>query len=63
MLGSGYPGYYPAGDEKALARLLTKAMRHQAYYQSLKRGIAARRHLFRPQSEQASLTRLLREFG
>jgi putative glycosyltransferase (TIGR04348 family) len=63
MLGSGYPGYYPPGDEKALARLLTKAMRHQAYYQSLRRGIAARRHLFRPQSEQASLTRLLREFA
>ena len=62
MLGSGYPGYYPPGDEKALARLLTKAMRHQTYFQSLKRGIAARRHLFRPQSEQASLTRLLREF-
>jgi putative glycosyltransferase (TIGR04348 family) len=63
MLGSGYPGYYPPGDEKALARLLTKAMWHQAYYQSLKRGIAARRHLFRPQSEQASLARLLREFA
>jgi putative glycosyltransferase (TIGR04348 family) len=63
MLGSGYSGYYPPGDEKALARLLTKAMRHQTYYQSLKRGIAARRHLFRPQSEQASLTRLLRELA
>jgi glycosyltransferase involved in cell wall biosynthesis len=63
MLGAGYPGYYPPGDEKTLARLLTKAMRHQAYYQSLKRGITARRHLFRPQNEQASLTRLLREFA
>ena len=63
MLGAGYPGYFPVGDETALAKLLTKAMRHQAYYQSLKRGIAARRHLFRPQSEQASLVRLLRELG
>ena len=63
MLGSGYPGYYPPEDAKALAGLLVKAMRHQAYYQSLKRGIAARRHLFRPQSEQASLIRLLREFA
>jgi glycosyltransferase involved in cell wall biosynthesis len=63
MLGAGYPGYFPVGDEAALARLLTKAMRHQAYYQSLKRGIAARRHLFRPQSEQASLVRVLRELG
>ncbi len=63
MLGSSYPGYYLPGDDKALARLLTKAMRHQAYYQSLKRGIAARRHLFRPQSELASLKHLLREFA
>lgn len=62
MLGAAYPGYYPPGDETALAKLLTKAMRHQAYYQSLKRGIAARRHLFRPQSERASLLRLVREF-
>jgi putative glycosyltransferase (TIGR04348 family) len=61
MLGAGYRGYYPPEDDKELARLLTKAMQQQAYYQSLKRGIAARRHLFRPQSEQASLLRLLRE--
>lgn len=63
MLGASYPGYYALGDETALAKLLTKAMRHQAYYQSLKRGIAARRHLFRPQHEQASLLRLLRELA
>jgi putative glycosyltransferase (TIGR04348 family) len=62
MLGSGYPGYFPPGDETTLAELLTKAMRHQAYYQSLMRGITARRRLFRPQSEQAGLVRLLREF-
>ncbi len=61
MLGAAYPGYYPLGDERALAKLLDKALRHQAYYHSLKRDIAARRHLFRPQSEQASLARLLRE--
>jgi putative glycosyltransferase (TIGR04348 family) len=63
MLGPDYPGYYPPGDANALAGLLAKAMRHQAYYQSLKRGIAARRQLFRPQSEQASLLRLLRELA
>ena len=63
MLGSDYPGYFPLGDEAALARLLAKAMRNQAYYEALKRGVAARRHLFRPQSEQASLVRLLRELS
>jgi putative glycosyltransferase (TIGR04348 family) len=63
MLGAGYPGYYPVGDEQALAKLLAKAMRQPAYYQSLKRGIAARRHLFRPRHEQASLLRLLRELS
>lgn len=63
MLGAGYPGYFALGDEAALARLLAKAMRHHAYYRSLKLGIAARRHLFRPKSEQSSLTRLLRELA
>jgi putative glycosyltransferase (TIGR04348 family) len=62
MLGSNYPGYFPPGDETTLAELLTKAMQNRAYYQSLERGIAARRRLFRPRSEQASLVRLLREF-
>jgi glycosyltransferase involved in cell wall biosynthesis len=62
MLGSGYPGYFPPADETALAKLLTMALQHQAYYRSLKRATAARRRLFRPQSEQASLVRLLREF-
>ena len=61
MLGSSYPGYFPLGDEEALAKLLLKVMHHQAYYQSLKRGVAARRYLFRPQGERASLARLLRE--
>jgi putative glycosyltransferase (TIGR04348 family) len=63
MLGADYPGYYPFGDETALAKLLGKAMRHQSYYQSLKRAIAARRHLFRPRSEQAGLLRLLRDLA
>lgn len=63
MLGADYPGYYPLEDETALAKLLTKAVRYQAYYQSLKRGITARRHLFRPQHEQASVVRLLRELA
>jgi glycosyltransferase involved in cell wall biosynthesis len=63
MLGASYPAYYATGNEKALARLLDKALRHQAYYQSLKRGIAARRHLFRPQYEEAGLLRLLRELA
>jgi len=63
MLGTAYPGYYQPGDEQALARLLAKAMRQPAYYRSLKRAIAARGRLFRPQSEQSSLARLLREFA
>lgn len=63
MLGADYPGYYRVGDERALAGFLIKAMRHQAFYQSLKRGLAARSHLFRPQSEQSSLARLLRELA
>ena len=63
MLGIDYPGYFRFGDERALAGLLIKSMRHYAFYQSLRRGIAARRHLFQPQSEQASLVRLLRQLA
>jgi putative glycosyltransferase (TIGR04348 family) len=63
MLGAGYRGYYPVGDERSLAGLLAKAMHQPAYYRALKRGVAARRHLFRPQREQASLLRVLRELS
>ena len=59
MLGASYPGYYPLGDERRLAALLRRAATDPAFYRSLARHVAARKPLFRPQAERASLRGLL----
>ena len=48
MLGRGYPGTFPFGDERALARLIARAAGEPAYYARLKRALRARRPLFAP---------------
>ena len=63
MLGRNYPGYYRLGDEHALARLLVRAERDEAYYAALERSCAARAPLVRPEHERASLERLLAELA
>ncbi|MEX2240993.1 MAG: selenoneine biosynthesis selenosugar synthase SenB [Burkholderiales bacterium] len=60
MLGRGYPGYFPLGDERALARLMARARREAEFYRRLRRALAARRHLFAPAAERAALARALR---
>ena len=59
MLGAQYPGYYPLGDERALARLLLRAETDHAYYGALVRGCAARARLVTPSSERQSVVRLV----
>jgi len=61
MLGRGYPGYYRLGDERALARLIRRAVFDPGYYARLKRLTAARRPLFLPAVERAGLRDLLAE--
>ena len=61
MLGSGYAGYYPYGDEQALARLLWRVEADPDFYRRLKRQCAARRRLTRRSREKNALQRLLRE--
>jgi putative glycosyltransferase (TIGR04348 family) len=61
MLGRGYAGYFPVGDDAALARLLEKAMRDKAFYGKLKMQMRARRSLFSPAAERAALNRVLHE--
>ncbi|MGH8738148.1 MAG: selenoneine biosynthesis selenosugar synthase SenB [Burkholderiales bacterium] len=61
MLGRGYPGYFPFGDERALARLIARAAREPAFYARLKRALRARRALFAPAAERRALAALLRE--
>jgi putative glycosyltransferase (TIGR04348 family) len=59
MLGPRYPGYYPLGGERALARLLLRAETEEAYYAALVRGCAARARLVTPSSERQSVLRLV----
>jgi putative glycosyltransferase (TIGR04348 family) len=61
MLGRGYPGYYPLGDERALARLLSRAARDGAYYARLDDACRARAHLVTAKHERAALEALISE--
>lgn len=61
MLGEDYPGYYPVGDERALAEMLHRAETDAAFYGSLESGCAARRHLTLPESERNAIGMLVRE--
>ncbi len=61
MLGRGYPGYFPLGDDRALARLIARAQADRAFYRALQAGIAARRALFVPAAERRGLLAVVRE--
>jgi hypothetical protein len=61
MLGDDYPGYYPAGDEKALASLLYRAETDEEFYETLEARCEARRHLVLPGREKAALGGLVEE--
>ncbi len=61
MLGEDYSGYYPCGDEFALARLLWRAESEANFYHQLSKQCAVRRELFMPERECTSLERLMLE--
>ena len=61
MLGRGYPGYFPLGDERALAALMARAAGERAFHARLKRTLRERRGLFAPSAERAALAGVLRE--
>jgi glycosyltransferase involved in cell wall biosynthesis len=63
MLGRGYAGYYPVGDERALARLLWRAESDTAFYAGLRESCNARRALVTPRHEQAALRALIADLG
>jgi glycosyltransferase involved in cell wall biosynthesis len=63
MLGRDYGGYYPVGDERALARALWRAESSPAFYHELQRACTARRALVTPRHEQQALRALLAEFA
>ena len=61
MLGRGYPGYFPLGDERALGRLIERAFAEKRFYKRLKRALAARRRLFAPAAERRALHAAIRD--
>jgi len=61
MLGRDYAGYFPFGNERALARLLWRAESDAAFYSRLQRQCRARRGLTRRAHEKKALRLLLRE--
>ena len=62
MLGDDYPGYFPVGDERQLARLMLRAEEDAGFYADLLRHGRARRSLMRPEQEASRLRQLIAEF-
>ncbi len=60
MLGRNYPGYFPLGDDRALARLMARARSDRGFYRRLQRALSARRARFSPPAERAALSDALR---
>jgi len=60
-LGERYPGYFPAGDTRALARLLRRAEADSRFYETLKTRCARVKRLVSPERERNAWRRLLGE--
>lgn len=61
MLGPHYPGYFPVGDTRALAGLLSRAEVEAKFYERLRAACAKVAPLFSPVHERASWRKLLAE--
>jgi len=59
LLGDGYGGYFPAGDDQALANLLQQLRDEPAMLSHLQAQCSARSELFDPARESASLHALV----
>ncbi len=55
LLGEDYPGYYPVGDENALATVLYRAEKMPSFFASLQKHIDLRRELITPAREKQSI--------
>ncbi len=62
MLGEDYPGYFPVGDEQALAGLLTMAESDPDFHAALASHARQRRGLMRPEQEASRLRQAVAEF-
>ena len=62
-LGKNYPGYFPAGSTRALARLLLRVESDPRLYRELKTHCARLRPLGDPKRERAAWKKLLSELS
>jgi putative glycosyltransferase (TIGR04348 family) len=60
LLGASYPGYFPLGDERALARLITRAASDRNFYGALKAHVKKLRPMVAPQAEARALLAALK---
>jgi len=58
MLGDDYDGYFPAGDDAALAALIRRCQEDTAFLDHLRAQCARRAPLFAPARERAAVRRL-----
>jgi putative glycosyltransferase (TIGR04348 family) len=63
LLGADYQGYFPVGDERALARLLTHAVSDHKFYGNLKAQVARLRNSVAPQAEKRALLAVIASPG
>lgn len=61
ILGASYTGYFPAGDERALASLLLRTETDAAFYEELRRRCRRAAALVSPSRERRCWQRLLQE--
>ncbi|MBU1689779.1 MAG: TIGR04348 family glycosyltransferase [Gammaproteobacteria bacterium] len=59
MLGADYAGFYPCGNERALADLLHRAETSPEFYDLLKAQCVVRKSLVEPEQELAGLEQLI----
>ncbi|MHB1085207.1 MAG: selenoneine biosynthesis selenosugar synthase SenB [Thiobacillus sp.] len=62
MLGENYPGYFPVGDERKLAKLMLMAESDPEFYADLLSHARQRRGLMRPEHEASRLRQVVAEF-
>lgn len=62
MLGEDYPGYFPVGDERQLAELLSMSEIDAGFYANLLAHARRRRGLMRPEQEASRLRQAVAEF-
>ena len=59
MLGRNYPGYFPVGNHKAMAEMMSLAESDRTFYRLLKKQCAARAQLFKSDREKKIWDKLL----